>query len=100
MVQSISKNVKILFVPEKQLPKIIKGARKLSNKSLVDKSLVFDDENYFTLSNIEISGNGGYYTDYKQATSDYVKFKKKRKFESNVLAWVAISVDGMSKPIT
>ena len=51
------KKVKVPFVPEKQLPKIIKSARKVSIKPLVDKTLAIDDEKYFTLSNSEISGN-------------------------------------------
>ena len=63
------KKEKTPFVPEKQLPLIIKGARKLSTKSLVDKILVIDEEQYFNLSNSEISGNDGYYTDNKRNKS-------------------------------
>ena len=58
------KNIKTTFVPKKQLLIIIiKGARKLSTKSLVDNILVIDEEKYFTHRNSEISGNDGYYTD-------------------------------------
>ena len=57
-----------------------------------------DDEKYFTLSNNEISGNDGYYTDNKQTASEDVKYKKKRTYEPKVLAWIAISEDGMLKP--
>ena len=77
------KKVKAPFVPEKQLPKIIKGARKLTTKSLVEKTLVIDDEKYFTLSNSEISGNDGYYTDNKQTTPYDVKFKNKIKYDND-----------------
>ena len=58
--------------PVKQLPKIIKGPWKLSTKFLVDKILVIDDEKYFTLSNSEISGYYGSYTDNKQTTQGVV----------------------------
>ena len=67
-------------------------------KILVDKTLVIDDEKYFTLSNSEISGNDGYYTDNKQTAPNDVKYKKNRKFEPNVLVWIAILEDDMSIP--
>ena len=92
------KKAKAPFVPEKQLPKIIKCARKLQTKSLVEKTLDIDDEKYFTLNNSEMSGNDGFYTDNKQTAPDDVKYKKRRKYEPKVFVWIAISEDGMPKP--
>ena len=71
------------------MPKLIKGARKLSTKSLVNRILVIDDEKYFTFSNCKISRNDGYYTASKKTTPYDVKFKK-RKLDPKVFAWIAI----------
>lgn len=83
---------------EKQLPRIIKNSRKLATNIFVGKSVVIDDEKYFTLSNSTIAGNRGYWMDNKANTSDEVRFAQKAKFEPKVLVWLAISEHGMSRP--
>ena len=62
--------------------------RVVIKKYLVNKTLVIDNEKYFTLSNSKISGTEGYHTDNKQTTPGDVKFKKKRKYEPKVLVWL------------
>ena len=86
------------LISPKQREKIIRTSRKLATKSFVRKTVVIDDEKYFTLSNSEQSGNSGYYTDNKFSTPEDVRFKKKSKYEPKVLVWVAISEDGIASP--
>jgi hypothetical protein len=43
-----------------------------------------DDEKYFTLSNSEMKGNDGFYTDDYQNVPDDVRFKSKKKFEDKI----------------
>ncbi|XP_030767135.1 uncharacterized protein LOC115890913 [Sitophilus oryzae] len=53
-----------------------------------------DDEKYFTLSNSEMKGNDGFYTDNYENVPDDVRLKSKKKFENKILVWFAISEAG------
>ncbi len=63
------------------------------------KSIIMDDEKYFTLNGHNMPGNSGYYTDSKDTVPDSVRFTGKEKFPLKVLVWVAISERGISKPL-
>lgn len=71
------KKKKAPLVTDKQLSKIITASRKLATKIFVEKTVVIDDEKYFTLANSELSGNSVYYTDNKRSAPKDVRFKKK-----------------------
>lgn len=60
-------------------------------------TIILDDEKYFTLSNSEIKGNDGFYTDNIEDVPNDVRYKKKAKFEDKVLVWCAISEAGISR---
>jgi hypothetical protein len=62
------------------------------------KSVILDDESYFTLSHSTINGNGSYYSSDRLKTPASVKYCKKRKFEPKVLVWLAGSEKGFSEP--
>ncbi|XP_050516839.1 uncharacterized protein LOC126891656 [Diabrotica virgifera virgifera] len=58
-----------------------------------------DDGKYFTLSNSEMKGNDGFYTNDYENVPDEIKFKSKKKFEDKILVWCAISEAGfISQP--
>ena len=59
------------------------------------KKFVIDDESYFTLKR---TTNKHFFSSDISITSEDVKYKKTRKFESKILLWVAISENSMSKP--
>ena len=61
------------------------------------KIVIIDDELYFPLSNINLSGNAGYYTSDPDATLNEVKLKRKSKYEPKLLVWIALSEKGVSK---
>lgn len=62
------------------------------------KSVILDDESYFTLSHSTINGNDTYYSSDRDKTPASVKYRKKRKFEPKVLVWLAASDKGLSQP--
>ena len=62
-------------------------------------SLVLDDENYFTLSGDNMPRNAGYYTNDKSTCLKSMRFARKEKFPKKVLVWIAISDQGISKPL-
>ena len=86
------------LVTSNQLEKITRTSRKLATKTFVGKSVVMDDEKYFTYGNSSVAGNDGYYTNDKSTTPDDVRFQQKSKFEPKVLMWIAISEKGISQP--
>ncbi|CAF3572187.1 unnamed protein product [Rotaria sp. Silwood1] len=57
-----------------------------------------DDEKYFSLSNVDISGNVYYYTSDKSIAPPDIKYKKKMKYEPKIMVWLAISSKGISEP--
>lgn len=63
-----------------------------------DKVIIVDDEKYFTLSNSEMKGNDGFYTENVNECPDNVRFKCKAKFADKILVWCAISSRGISRP--
>ena len=56
-----------------------------------------DDEKYFTLSNSEIKGNDGFYTDNVEEVPNNVRYKQKAKFTDKVLVWCAIPIKVISR---
>ena len=60
---------------------------------------VLDDESYFTLSNTTLAGNDRFYSDNVQNTPYDVKNKLVAKYEDKLLVWIAISQNGISKPL-
>lgn len=82
-----------------QLEKIPKCCNALRLKHFKNnKTIILDDESYFTFSNHKMSGNDGFYTDNIEETPDNVKYAGKSKFEPKVLMWIAISSKGFSQP--
>ncbi len=68
------------------------GSRRLFVEIFKNKSVVIDDEKYFSLSNINIPGNDIYYTSEKLTAPNEIKYGMKKKFEGDkVLVWIAIS---------
>lgn len=63
-----------------------------------DFAIVMDDESYFTLHHDSIPGNDGYFTFNRSSTPVTVKFHFKKKFESKIMVWLAISTEGISEP--
>lgn len=63
-----------------------------------NRMIIMDDEKYFTLSNSEMKGNDGFYTDNIAEVPDNVRYKQKAKFADKVLVWCAISTRGVSRP--
>jgi hypothetical protein len=63
-----------------------------------NKKIIIDDESYFGLSNVQLSGNSGFYTSCVEETPDEVKSDERTKFEPKLLVWAAISAKGISKP--
>lgn len=62
-----------------------------------NRVIIMDDEKYFTLSNSEMKGNDGFYTDNILEVPDNVRYKQKAKFADKVLVWCAISIRGISR---
>ncbi|XP_050500950.1 uncharacterized protein LOC126880917 [Diabrotica virgifera virgifera] len=84
---------------EDQLERIPRCCRALRRVHFVNKLIVMDDEKYFTLSNSEMKGNDGFYTNDYENVPDEIKFKSKKKFGDKILVWCAISEAGfISQP--
>ncbi|KAJ8976795.1 hypothetical protein NQ317_014138 [Molorchus minor] len=82
-----------------QLERIPRCCRSLRRTHFVrNRVIIMDDENYFTLSHLEMKGNDGYYTSDVENCPNEVKFKAKAKFADKVLVWCAISEAGISTP--
>ncbi|KAJ8950222.1 hypothetical protein NQ318_006196 [Aromia moschata] len=82
-----------------QLLRIPRCCRQLRRVYFADgKSIILDDEKYFTLANSEMKGNDGIYTNNLEECPDNVKFKTKAKFADKILVWCAISNRGISRP--
>ena len=60
------------------------------------KIVIINDESYFYLSK-NISGNAGFYSSDINAASNDVRLKRKDKFESKLLVWIAFSTKGISQ---
>ena len=56
------------------------------------------DEKYFLLADQSVPTNRGFCTSEKRATPPEVKFKRTRKYETNILVWIAVSTNGISTP--
>ena len=69
----------------------------MATKVFIGKSVVINNEKYFTFSNSSLARNDGYYTDNKLNAPEDVRFKKTQIFEPKVLVWLAISEHGVSK---
>ena len=82
---------------ENQKERIKTGIDRLYRK-FQGKSVILDDEFYFTLSHSTINGNGTYYSSDRDKTPASVKYRIKRKFEPKVLVWLAGSDKGLSEP--
>ena len=80
-----------------QETRAVTAARRLVVKIFKDKSVVMDDEKYFSLSNTSTPGNDIFYTSDKSTAPNQIKYAMKKKFEEKVLVWIAISEEGLSK---
>lgn len=79
-----------------QIARIISNCRFLEmNFRFFD--FVLDDESYFTLTNSNLMANRFYKSSNKEETPNSVKFKKRKKFETKILVWAAISNKGISR---
>ena len=58
---------------------------------------ILDDESYFTLSHSTLAGNDVWYSSDPALSPADVKLLKKKKFESKILVWAAISRKGVSQ---
>ena len=74
---------KQLIVQKKRLSHLRRGVLKAS----VSTDIVMDDEAYFSLSELGMPSNVGYYTDKKKSVLDHVKFFGKKKYPQRVMVW-------------
>lgn len=82
-----------------QLQRIPRCCRQLRRVHFAnEKIIILDDEKYFTLSNSEMKGNDGFYTDNIEECPDNVRYKHKAKFADKILVWCAISTRGIARP--
>lgn len=63
------------------------------------KSLILDDESYFTLSHSTINGNDNYYSSDVSQTPSSVKYRTAAKFEPKLLVWICFSDKSISTPL-
>ena len=73
-----------------------KNCGKLYRKLLDGCDLILDDEKYFILSGDNVAGNMFFYTTNPTTAPEDIKFQKKKKFESKIMIWMAISSRGVS----
>lgn len=78
-----------------RIPRCCRNLRRIHFAN--NRSIVMDDEKYFTFSHAELPGNSGFYTDNIDETPNEVKYKAKAKFADKVLVWCAISERGVSR---
>ena len=93
----IHKKKKIPMRKDSQLQRISICCDRLYRK-LQDKSVILDDESYFTLTHSTINGNDNFYSSNIQETPSSVKYRKVSKFEQKILVWIAFSSEGISEP--
>lgn len=72
-----------------QLERIPRCCRALRRTHFREKVIVMDDEKYFTLSNSEIKGNDGFYTDNVQNVPD-TKLNSKAKSSLRTKSWYGV----------
>ena len=76
-----------------------KRSRKLVNQLYNMKSLlVIDDKKYFCFAGDNEPGSSGYKTNFKETSSESVRFLGKVKFPKKLLMWIAVSERSMSEP--
>ena len=68
-------------------------------KKFADHDFIMDDESYFTLSHTTLSGNNRFYSSNVCKTPDLIKNRYVTKFEPKILVYLAITHQGMSRPI-
>jgi hypothetical protein len=61
--------------------------------------IIMDDEKYYTFSGNNMPENVGYYSKDKSTCPDEVRFSGKEKYPTKILVWIAISAQGISKPL-
>jgi len=64
-----------------------------------EKSIILDDESYFTLAHSTINSNNIFYSSNVSQTSPTVKYMPTAKYEKKLLVWLCFSDKGISKPI-
>jgi transposase len=88
------------YVSEKQKAtqksRLMKLKKRIMNEAK-HNDIVIDDESYFGLTGYDQPGNEGYYTTNKAEVSVDVKYKRKQKYASKILIWLAISPKGHSE---
>lgn len=92
------KKIKIPKRNEDQKAKAKRLCGRLYRKT-VSKSIILDDESYFTLGHSTINGNANFYSSDVSQTPASVKFQPTAKFEPKLLVWICFSEKGMSKPL-
>lgn len=81
-----------------QLARIPRCCRALRRHHFANnRTIILDDEKYFTFSHAEIPGNADFYTDNIEDTLSDIRYKQKAKFADKVLVWCAISAAGISR---
>jgi len=63
------------------------------------KSIILDDESYFTLSHSAIKGNDNFYSSDVSQTPASVKYRPTVKFEKKLLVYICMSDKGISTPV-
>jgi len=76
--------------------KRLKLLKKKLNESCRHDDLVMDDESYFSFDGFDQPKNRGYYASNNSAVDIEVKYKRREKFPTKLLVWIAISNKGCS----
>jgi transposase len=90
------KRIKAPLYSSEQLGRVKKASRKLSS-SFRGKTLILDDECYFSLK-WDKAGNSHYYESDGMLVTEKVKFRCEKKFPTRLMMWIAISPLGISEP--
>ena len=105
IIKTLAKHTNINAFKKKNIPDR-KDGQKERIKACIDrlyrnsqgKSIILDDESYFTLTHSTINGNNIFYSSDRNETPSSVKYRKNLKFEPKVLVWIAASEKGLSEP--
>lgn len=105
IVKTLAKWTNITCYKKKKIPlrnddqrERIPGCCDRLYRKIQEKSVIMDDESYFTLSHTTINSNGHFYSSDMSQTQASAKYRTVAKYEAKILVWIALSPEGMSKP--
>lgn len=82
---------------DEQLERVKRNSKKLV-QTFKGVTVVMDDETYFKLKNDFLPGNDHFFTRDINCTPSQVRYKRMKKFPTQIMMWLCISPHGMSEP--